>query len=134
MDIFKNKCLSYDCPNHPLYSYLIEVVKVSQKSAMWHHKNEGLSISFLGVFSPSSPLIPLIFMTSHCWFWDTLSTFQICIKNWGSEAVDINELFSEARSLRGTALKRPQLLFQNWLSSSHFLFYSLSNKRLLLFL
>ena len=36
--------------------------------AMWRHKNEGLSIYFWGVFFPASPLIYLIFMTSHGWF------------------------------------------------------------------
>ena len=38
------------------------------QSALWRHKNEGLSISFLGIFFPTSPLISLIFMTSHGWF------------------------------------------------------------------
>ena len=32
---------------------------------MWRHTNEGLSISFLGVFFPTSPLISLIFTTSQ---------------------------------------------------------------------
>ena len=31
--------------------------KVSQKSSIWRHKNEGLSISFLGVFFPTPPLL-----------------------------------------------------------------------------
>ncbi len=43
--------------------------KVTQKSAMWRHKkNEGISLSFSGVFFPTFPLIFLIFMTSHGWF------------------------------------------------------------------
>ncbi len=35
---------------------------------MWCHKNKELSISFLGVFFPTSPLISLIFIPSHGWF------------------------------------------------------------------
>ena len=44
---------------------LMEGDKVSQKSAMGRNKNEGLSISYLGGFFLTSPLISLIFMTSH---------------------------------------------------------------------
>ncbi len=43
--------------------------KVSEKSAMWRHKNEELSISFYGVFYH---LISLIFITSHGWIFKTL--------------------------------------------------------------
>ena len=52
--------------------------KSLKKISMWRHKNEGLSISFFGVFFPISPLILLIFMTSHGWF---LTHFGLC-RNW----------------------------------------------------
>ena len=53
-----------------LFPYLHELLinVVSRKSAMWRHKNEGLSVSFLGVLFPTSPFTSLIFMTSHNWF------------------------------------------------------------------
>ena len=41
---------------------------MAQKISMWRHKNEGLSIYFLGFFFPTSPVIFLIFMTLHIWF------------------------------------------------------------------
>ena len=39
--------------------------KLCQNWSLWRHKNEVLSISFLWVFFPTSPLISLIFITSH---------------------------------------------------------------------
>ena len=42
--------------------------KSLKKISMLRHKNEGLSISFLGVFFTTPPLISLIFMTSHAYF------------------------------------------------------------------
>ena len=39
-----------------------------KKSAMWRLNIERLSISFLGVFFPTSPLTSLISMTSYGWF------------------------------------------------------------------
>ena len=42
--------------------------KCFKKSALLRHKNEGLSISLLEVFFPTSPFISPIFMTSRGWF------------------------------------------------------------------
>ena len=39
---------------------------------MWRNKNEGLSISFLGVSSPTSPLISLILLRHMDHFWHNL--------------------------------------------------------------
>ena len=41
--------------------FIAKLYKVSQKSATWRHKNEGLSICFLGVFFTTSPLIPYVY-------------------------------------------------------------------------
>ena len=54
-----------------LQSKLRESLK---KSDMWRHKNERLSISFLEGFFPTSPLISLIFITSH---WATFSILDV---------------------------------------------------------
>ena len=47
------------------------------KSPMWCHKNEGFSISFLGVYFHTSPLISIIFMKSLGSF---LTQFGLCLQ------------------------------------------------------
>ena len=49
--------------------------KVPQRIRLLRHKNDGLSISFLGVFFPTSPLILLIIWRHMAEFWDTLSPY-----------------------------------------------------------
>ena len=72
-------CFSYNCNN--------VAGKSVSKIVLWRHKNNVLSISFLGVFFPSSPLIFLIFMTSHGWF---LGHFEKFSTNWQSRSFHIN--------------------------------------------
>ena len=49
-------------PNYRVAArYLKDLQSVSKKSAIWRHKIEELSISFLGVFFPTSPLIPYFY-------------------------------------------------------------------------
>ena len=47
--------------------------KVSKKTAMCHQKNQGISIFFLEVFFPTSPLL-IIYFYDVTFFWDTYST------------------------------------------------------------
>ena len=63
--------------------------KCLKKLAMWRHKNKELSISFSWVFFTTSPIISLIFMTSHgslltqfglCPLRLPIQLIQVCIK------------------------------------------------------
>ena len=51
------------------------VLKLCQKWSMWRCKNEGLFISFLGGFFPTSPLISLILLRHMGHFWHNFNIF-----------------------------------------------------------
>ncbi len=51
------------------------VSKLCQKSSKWRHKNEGLSISFLGIFFHTSPLSSSFLWHHVSDFWATFSLY-----------------------------------------------------------